>query len=479
MTMKIDLARLIRYILKRIWIPILCAMIGFGFMYWRAVSSHVDTYTAQGTMYVLNGNPAAINYQYTNSNDLDTAVMLVDTYKVIIKSNKVMDAVAERLGNQIQPAFLANSISMSSVSDTGVMAVYCTTTDPQLSMDICNGVLDIAPAEIIRVVSAGNVEVVDYAELPTAPNGNNFFRQGCIGGLAGGMLAGCVLLLLFMFNRKLTDSRELTENYTLPLLASILKQPQKDKKSEYLISDASSSQLLSGYGKLRMNLAFALHGKCKTVIITSAVPGESKSVLAANLAISETMDNRHVLLIDTDMRKPTQYVLFGLGKKDKGLSDALVNFHDEGAINIRKNVKPNLDVLTAGTIPPNPSELLNSEEMRTLLKRCEDEYDIIILDMPPINVVPDPLVLSDANTGVLYITRAGYSDHREIRRALTAAELTGANMLGMVMTCATRSSDGYYSYYYYKKYYGSYYDRNHKKSHRRHRHHHSSESEGR
>ena len=97
---RIDLVRLMIYILKRIWLVILCMVIAAGFMYWRGNRNHVDTYTASGTMYVNNSNPNMINYQYASSSDITSAVMLIDTYAVVVRSNRVMDRVAEQLSSK-------------------------------------------------------------------------------------------------------------------------------------------------------------------------------------------------------------------------------------------------------------------------------------------------------------------------------------------------------------------------------------------
>ena len=172
-TNQIDLVKLTLYILKRIWLVIICAAIGFAGMYWYTVSHQQDTYTAKATMYVYNGNPNLVNYQYTNVSDLNSAVQLLDTYMVVVRSNKVMDVVVERLIKDypgITPGFISGSLSMGSVSETGVLEVRCVTGDPKMSADICNAVVDVAPDEIIRVVSAGNIEVIDYATPPTRPD---------------------------------------------------------------------------------------------------------------------------------------------------------------------------------------------------------------------------------------------------------------------------------------------------------------------
>ena len=156
----IDLLKLLKYILKRIWLVILCAAIGFGGMYWWVAYRQVDTYASSGTMYVYNGNPNLVNYQYVSAGDLNSAVQLLDTYLVVVKSNKVMDSVTERLAQDypaITSDYIRGTLTMGSVSETGVLKVTCETRDAQMSADICNAVLDVIPSELIRVVGAGSV----------------------------------------------------------------------------------------------------------------------------------------------------------------------------------------------------------------------------------------------------------------------------------------------------------------------------------
>lgn len=456
MSIKIDLGRLIKYVLKRIWLPILLAVILAGGMFYRSAYMTQDTYTASATMYVYNANPNLVNYQYINSSDLNTAVQLMDTYMAVIRSNKVMDAVCERLDNpEILPAQVASTLSMGSVSGTGLLRISSTTRDPQLSMDICNAVASIAPSEIIRVVGAGSMEVVDYAELPMGPNGRGTLRNMTLGLLAGGVLGCGILVLLFLLNQRVADSRDLTDRYTLPMLGIIPRQSRSEGFVDRPISKMSPASLLVAYGKLRMNLNFTMKNKHKLLLVSSSVPGEGKSTVAANVAVSFAMDNKRVLLVDGDMRKPRQHQMFALNQSNTGLSDMLIGESSVKQVTVREIV-PNLDLIPAGAVPPNPAELLNSSEMRKFLKNAEENYDYVVLDTPPINVVSDPLVLSDENAGLLFVTRAGYSDHREIRKALVAAEFTNIPVLGMVMTCANeRAEDGYYRRG-YKRYYNAY-----------------------
>ena len=469
----IDLVKLGLFVLKHVWLPILCAAIGFGFMYYRA-GLGADTYTASGTMYVYNGNPNMVNYGYTNVSDLNSALALVDTYAQVVQSNRVLDVIAERLSKDypgIQTAAIGGSLSMASVSETGVVRVSSRTTNAQLSADIVNAVLDVAPSEIKRVVGAGDVQIIDYATAPSTADARRTMRQGLTGALAGAALAAGILALIFLLNQKVRDSKELTERYTLPILAEVRRRRGKDMDPlELILSEDSEMELVESFAKLRMNLLYTLVGKeRKSVVVTSAVSGEGKSTIAANLAISLSMSGKRILLVDADMRRGCQHDLFLYDQDTPGLSDVLAGQIDWQDAVLTENytardnrkgqqgpeaLRNALDVLPAGAVPPNPSELLESSAMQNLLKELEAEYDLVLLDAPPINIVSDPLALSPQTAGGIFVVRQDFSDHREIRRALSSAEMTGLDLLGFVFY-GEKVRQGKY-YYRRKYYYGGY-----------------------
>ena len=475
MMMKIDLMKLAKYLIRHCWLPILCAVVGFAGVFAYTTAHHVDTYTAYSTLYVFNGSPNVTNYSYMSSSDINSAVRLIDTYLVVIRSNKVMDAVLDRLSEKypnLTAQYVMNTLSMGSVSETGVLRVNCTTTDPQLSADICNDVVDIAPREIIRVVNAGSIEVIDYAEVPKAPNGSDVLKKSMTGGLAGGVLACGLLALLFLLNQRVRDTKELAEIYTVPVLAEIPRR-RRESGSEHnlLLNQMSSLQLAEAFSKLRLNMNFSMVGKRRIVLVSSAVPNEGKSTISANLAISYARSGKRVLLIDGDMRRGGQSQVFRdflPGPIQCGLSNLLIGECTEGEA-IIEDIQPNLDLLPVGSAPPNPAELLGSDAMRDFLRRMESSghYNLIVIDMPPINVVADPLVLAEENVNLLYVVRQDFSDHREIQKALTAAEMSKVDVLGMVFY-GEKTSETYYGKkgHYYHKYYKNYeYTRAHDDDH--------------
>lgn len=468
----IDLGKLAIYILKRIWLPILCAAIGFGFMYWRS-SKAPDTYTASGTMFVTNSNPNLVNYGYTSTSDISSAVQLVNIYSEVVRSETVMQRVLEyrietveedgveqdMLLSQKYPglttSYIRSAIGMSSVNGTPMVRVRCTTTKPQLSADICNAVLQVAPAAIKDVVGAGEAKPQDFATVPVFANDRKDKQQGLIGAVAGAALACALLILLFLLDQRIEGADELRMNYTPPVLASVrrCKGDELDPGS-FLLNGKSDMDLTESYAKLRMNLLYALGEKGKTILVTSAVSGEGKSTIAANLAITLAMSGKHVLLVDADMRRTCQSDIFYYDSKTAGLSDLLAG---NGKLQdaVLYGVRENLDVLPAGPVPVNPSELLESEAMKMLLSELEVEYDLVLLDVPPLNIVSDPLALSPLAAGALFVVRQHYSDHREIRKALIAAEMTGMELLGFVFYGEKLRQGSYYrrkSYRGYKDY---------------------------
>jgi len=455
---RINFAKFFLYLLKRAWILIICAGIGFVGLFSYTQYYQKDTYTAFATMYVINANPNLVNYQYTNVSDLNSAVQLLDTYMVVIRSAKVMNAVAERLNAEypgIHTELISKTLSMGSVSDTGVLRINCTTADAKLSRDICNAVVDVAPAEIIRVVNAGSIEVIDYAELPLEPDSRSPIRKGFLGAIACSILSAIILFLFFALNHKVSSEDEIEENYTPPILSSVVRSRKNSKDPHaFLLNEHSPMETTESYAKLRMNLLYTLVNKeNKAITITSAVSGEGKSTITANLAIACALSGKRVLLIDADMRRASQQAIFGYDPNLPGLSDVLIgNCKWWNAVIC--DYRENLNILPTGHLPPNPAELLALPEVADLLAETQQQFDLVLIDVPPINIVSDPLVISTHVAGCLMVIRQGYSDHRAIRKALASAELTGMNVLGFVFYGETVSQSSYYSNkYYHSKYY--------------------------
>ena len=196
--------------------------------------------------------------------------------------------------------------------------------------------------------------------------------------------------------------------------------------------------IVEAYKTIRTNLMFMMtQSKRKCITVSSSVSGEGKSTSAVNIAIAFSQLGCKVLIIDADLRKPTIYKKLKVANT-KGLSSVLVGFCT--AKEAISEVNANLDVLTSGPIPPNPSELLGSENMSVLLDALQAEYEYIIIDTPPINIVSDALALAPKTNGIVLVTQGGKTTHDQIRKTLNSVDFANVKILGVVINGATKKS---------------------------------------
>lgn len=224
-----------------------------------------------------------------------------------------------------------------------------------------------------------------------------------------------------------------------------------DKKNRRSAAKATSTfRITESYKILRTNLQFAMSThQQKVVLVSSAEPGVGKSTTTANLALTTAQKGEKVLLIEADMRKPKQHRLFHI-TNEKGLSDMLGGFaaFEEVA---HKEIASHLDLITAGRIPPNPSELLGSQAMHDFLDWAMKEYDVIFIDTPPINIVADLSVLAAHTGGVLLVARYKSTSYLELEAARENIKKVGGTIFGVVIN-GVYEPNGMYGYN-YKKYY--------------------------
>lgn len=230
---------------------------------------------------------------------------------------------------------------------------------------------------------------------------------------------------------------------------------KKKKETKNVLSEKSKFAIVEAYKSARTNIMFSLSAsEQKAFAVTSYAKGDGKSTVAANLAISFSKMGKKVILIDCDLRRPNLHNILKLENK-AGFSDMvgrMVVFDDV----VHREVLPCLDVLTSGTIPPNPSELICSPEVTRFVERLNREYDYIIFDSPPIGVVADALLLKDYIAGYILVTRERKTTHGDIERLLQNIKLADSKPLGFIRVGVThegkRGRRGYYYYYYYQYY---------------------------
>lgn len=209
------------------------------------------------------------------------------------------------------------------------------------------------------------------------------------------------------------------------------------------------------YKLLRTNLSFTLEGEgCKIIGVTSSMRGEGKSTTSVNLSYVLAESGKKVLLIDGDLRIPS------IAKKMRidstpGLTDLLRGEMKLDIATLRSAYLPNWYIMPAGTLPPNPSELLGSKRMEAALKGLSAHFDYIVVDLPPVNIVSDALAISKYINGMIVVIREEYCEKKELETCFRQLRLSNVNVLGCVMN-ETTSGKGYYNKYRYKRYYKYY-----------------------
>lgn len=472
---EIDLKDLFSLFLSKLWIIILAVIIGGAgaFCYSKFVlplkyASHISMYVQSYTTF--NENPDL------NFNNINNSKQLINTYMEVLKDDAVINAVGDRLSasfdddvlsesfsvvdGKISPASLRACISISSVTDTSALNLSAVTRNAELSAAVCNSVAKVAPKYLSEAVGVGQINTIDTAKVYNTPVSPNNKKNALIGAAAAAFLVMLIIFLVDFFDNTIKESGWLGSRFKKAIIGEIQQFGEKDKKKKgededkhFKLTDKDVPfAVVESYKSIRTNVTFALSPFEKKIFIVSSMnPGEGKSTTSSNIAIALAQGGNKVLLIDGDLRKSVQHKIFGL-KNKKGLSTAISHMADLEEC-ISKNVMKDLDVMTAGPIPPNPSELLASESMTNILETLSERYSTIIIDTPPVNVVTDSMELAKNVSGIIMVVRYGSSTTDDVEVAMKKVEFSQMNMLGFILNGVKPKRHGkYYSKYRYKYY---------------------------
>lgn len=232
-----------------------------------------------------------------------------------------------------------------------------------------------------------------------------------------------------------------------------MKKKQTDIREYYLIDEKTPFTIRESYNSIRTNLMFLLsrNKDCKIVTFSSCLSGEGKSSLVANLAISLTGTGAKVLIVDADLRKSQQHQIFHVSPIP-GLSDVLADFTQTRCVH--KTSIPNLMLLPAGTVPPNPSELLMSSNLEQLLETLSHSFDYILIDTPPCGLVTDATLIAPKTMGVVLVGRYNYTNKNQLSEVYQDLRSLSIPVLGLVVQGMKKKQTSYH--HYYDRYYGDY-----------------------
>lgn len=219
-------------------------------------------------------------------------------------------------------------------------------------------------------------------------------------------------------------------------------------KKSIITNLSARSPFAEAFRTLRTNINFSgLDKPLRSMLITSAGPNEGKTTVSSNLGVVLAQANKKVLLVGCDLRRPALHKIFNVNDFT-GVTNVLINDLDPAELAQETEV-PGLFVLASGPIPPNPSELVGSQRMKSLITRAMEKFDYVLLDSPPVNIVSEPIVLSTLMDGVIMVVKSGSTHYEYAREAREKLEKVGANIIGVVLNNVNLSSGDYYYHYYY------------------------------
>jgi len=444
------------------------------------------TFESRVTFYVYNNSGGASQSGSIDKSDLQAAESLATTYSKILESNSVLNAVLSDLNSALTRKELAQMVDVAVVTNTQLLEVVITSTDANFACNVAESFASVAPAEIVRITKAGGVEVVDHPEVATEQASPRTAFDTAIAVVVGVIIAAVIIILKTLSDTTIylpedieklvgvavigqipeiegTEKNykywELANGGTISYETKKIRQNMKNKSEiiasnrKRLLNNDTPFAIREAYVKLRTGLMFCMtkdrDRACKTIAVTSANPSEGKSLTAANIAISYAMLGKKTLLIDADLRKPTQRRLWKLDVSS-GLCDFIAGIWKLELVKVKDLP---LWIIGAGTIPPNPSELLSSDRMKTFVAEIATRYDYVIIDTPPINTVADAQILSAFVDGVLIVAKSGTTTSDELRAAVDAVERAEGNLCGVVLNDLNMKSMRYsYKYKYGGKY---------------------------
>lgn len=424
-------------------IALIAAVVGLG-----VTCLKTPQYAASASLYVTStsgsssSGEAGAAYQGSLASQQRVA-----SYVWLVRSDAVVRKALAESGLTLTDAEFRDSLSASATPQTVLLTVSGVNSDPRAAALIANS----AAAALVDYVSVletpvngdsplTKLTVVTPATSSDTPVSPQVSKDVLI-SFAVGLLLGLLTILVRDRVSNTIDSVTDIESLGVPVLASVPKEV-KFGESRLVDFSAGSSTVAEGYRRLRTNLDFVnVDDPVKSVLVTSAIEGEGKTTTALNLASALSEDGKRVVLIGSDLRKPTLAAVLGddgsIGLTEVLRGECLVS-------EALKTASVGFDFLPCGAVPPNPAELLGSQRMGAVMKNLSDRYDCIIVDCAPVIPVTDPAIASRWVDSVILVVRWGTTKAPEVAQALGQLGAVNAPVVGAVLNCAASEGSGYY-----------------------------------
>jgi capsular exopolysaccharide synthesis family protein len=377
----------------------------------------------------------------------------VKSYADLLNSDRLAQAVVSGNGIDMSADQVRSRVSARAVPNT----VLLTATVIDEAPDRSQRVAEVLATEFIKLVQAletppgsatplVKVEVVGGPRLNPSPVSPQPVRNVGMAALLGLIVGSAAAILREVLDTTMKTAEALQQETGVPILGTV-RYDAAARKSPLIVSSEAHSARAEGYRRLRTNLQFVnVDEPVRAIVVTSAVPEEGKSTTAANLAIAFAEAGRRVLLVDADLRMPRIADYMGI-EGATGVTNVLAGQVAVADV-VQRWGRGGLWVLPSGSIPPNPSELLGSQNMADLLDGFRASFDMVILDTPPLLPVTDAAVVAARADGAVLVARCGKTTRAQIGGAMQALRAVDARVLGCVLSMVQPEAPGAYDYYY-------------------------------
>ncbi|MCS5480806.1 polysaccharide biosynthesis tyrosine autokinase [Corynebacterium sp. YIM 101645] len=379
---------------------------------------------------------------------------IVNSYVAVVKTGVVLDPVVEELQLDMTGAELASYVSAASPADSALINITAISPSAEQSALIANAVGE-SFQEVVRTqlepetengASPVSLTTTQNALVPTSPISPNVMINLAVGLLVGLAVGYGIAILRTVLDRRIYSTQDIEQVTDKPVLGGIIDDPEVEK-NRLIVHSQPHSPRAESFRALRTNLQFLNVGsKGRVFGITSPNPSESKSTTSLNLAFALAQTGSRVALVEGDLRLPSLSRYLEI-EGAAGLTDVLIGRAEVDDV-LQRWGQNEFYVLPAGRIPPNPSELLGSEEMEQLLRSLSERFDYVIVDAPPTLAVTDAAILGKMAAGLLMIIATGSTTKQDLEGALKALDTAGTNVFGVVATMVPAKKSGSYNYGY-------------------------------
>ncbi len=448
----IEIKRIIDILFDKKIIILLILIIFTILGYFYSYHYVIPKYKSSSTLLLIPNNTNE-NSTVMNS-DLTLNSELITTYSNIAKNSKVLNQVIQNLDLDMTEEELQSQMQVTVLADTYIIEITVTDTNAQRAKYIAQESANVFLSEIKQIYNLDNIGIIDEANIPEQPYNMNHTKNILLFIALGIMASGFYIMLIYVFDNTIKKEQELEKYLKIKPLGEI--PVHSNKKQEIVDRSNAKSYVIECINTIRTNILYMNSGrKAKTILITSCTPQEGKSWVSSNVATSFAETNKKVLLVDCDMRKGRVSKIFRISNQE-GLSNYLYSMTG----NIKKDISlatkyiketqiPNLHILTKGTTPPNPSELIDSSNMRELLAILKNIYDVIIIDAPPCKLVTDSIILSAIVDSTILVVSSGKTKINSLKEVKKSIQSVGGQIIGAVVNKVRTRGNSYDNMYYY------------------------------